>query len=369
MNRFDGVLQNAVGEAIAGADVYVCTQPAVTTNIPPSPLASLFADTGGVTPITNPVVTDGNGRFFFYAATGLYTLVYFDPFNRVATLVFPDQAIVTQGGGSVTSVTMTVPTGLAISGSPITSSGTLAITYSSDWPANTFIGGPASGSAAAPTRRTLVAADVAGLVAAVTSVNASVTPGSLFSGSFSGGPVTSTGTLALTFDLKNQNANLVLAGPSSGGLGAVTARSLVAADFPGVLLQTTTTALSSAQLLALLGTPVSLVPAPGVGFTIVPLMIVIEFFGGSAAYTDAGGAVSLNIGTASQALSTNAIFTTATSPNKQIQRINGFAATDTAGNPPTDDNGALTISKATNNFAAGNGTAKVLVHYLVLPTT
>jgi len=58
-----------------------------------------------------------------------------------------------------------------------------------------------------------------------------------------------------------------------------------------------------------------------------------------------------------------------TTPNKAIQQIGSFSATDTAGNPPTDDNAALAISKATNNFAAGNGTAKITVQYLVLPTT
>ena len=40
---------------------------------------------------------------------------------------------ITGGSGSVTSVAMTVPTGLSISGSPITSSGTLAVTYASGY--------------------------------------------------------------------------------------------------------------------------------------------------------------------------------------------------------------------------------------------
>jgi hypothetical protein len=40
---------------------------------------------------------------------------------------------VADGGGTVTSVAMTVPTGLAISGSPITSSGTLALTMASGY--------------------------------------------------------------------------------------------------------------------------------------------------------------------------------------------------------------------------------------------
>jgi hypothetical protein len=119
----------------------------------------------------------------------------------------------------------------------------------------------------------------------------------------------------------------------------------------------------------LLGTPITLVPAPGAGFVIVPVMITIEFFGGTVAYTDAGGAVSIGAGSASAALASNAIFLVTASPNKRFQTFPWPGATDTAANPPTDENAALTISKATNNFAAGTGTAKVIVHYLVLPTT
>lgn len=48
--------------------------------------------------------------------------------------------------------------------------------------------------------------------------------------SVSGSPVTGSGTLA--FSKANQNANLVYAGPTSGGASAPTFRSLVAADLP-----------------------------------------------------------------------------------------------------------------------------------------
>jgi hypothetical protein len=64
-----------------------------------------------------------------------------------------------KGGGSVTSVAMTVPSDLSVAGSPITSSGTLAITRTTQT-ANTGLLGPSSGSAAAPTFRALVSADL-----------------------------------------------------------------------------------------------------------------------------------------------------------------------------------------------------------------
>lgn len=63
------------------------------------------------------------------------------------------------GTGTVTSVAQTVPAEFAIAGSPITTSGTLAITKANQ-NANTVWAGPTSGAAAAPTFRALVAADI-----------------------------------------------------------------------------------------------------------------------------------------------------------------------------------------------------------------
>jgi Protein of unknown function (DUF2793) len=63
------------------------------------------------------------------------------------------------GSGTVTSVALTVPAELSVSGSPITSSGTLAVTKANQ-SANQVFAGPTSGSAAAPAFRALVAADL-----------------------------------------------------------------------------------------------------------------------------------------------------------------------------------------------------------------
>jgi len=63
------------------------------------------------------------------------------------------------GSGTVTSVAMTVPSILTVSGSPITTSGTLALALANQ-SANTVFAGPSSGGAAAPTFRALAAADV-----------------------------------------------------------------------------------------------------------------------------------------------------------------------------------------------------------------
>jgi hypothetical protein len=66
------------------------------------------------------------------------------------------------GSGTVTSVAMTMPGTLfnsSVPGSPITTSGTLAPTLATQ-SANVVLAGPSSGSAAAPTFRALVAADL-----------------------------------------------------------------------------------------------------------------------------------------------------------------------------------------------------------------
>lgn len=61
--------------------------------------------------------------------------------------------------GTVTSVAMTVPAEFSVTGSPITGAGTLAVTKATQ-SANLVYAGPSSGAAAAPTFRTLVAADL-----------------------------------------------------------------------------------------------------------------------------------------------------------------------------------------------------------------
>jgi hypothetical protein len=62
------------------------------------------------------------------------------------------------GGGSVSSVGLTMPAIFSVSGSPITTSGTLGVTYVTQ-SANTIFAGPTSGGVSAPAFRSLVTAD------------------------------------------------------------------------------------------------------------------------------------------------------------------------------------------------------------------
>lgn len=63
------------------------------------------------------------------------------------------------GSGTVTSVTLTVPSIMSVSGSPITTSGTFAVTLQTQ-SANTIFAGPTSGSAATPAFRAMTFKDL-----------------------------------------------------------------------------------------------------------------------------------------------------------------------------------------------------------------
>lgn len=127
------------------------------------------------------------------------------------------------GTGTVTSVALTAPSEISVSGSPITTSGTFALTWANQT-TNKVFASP-NGSTGTPAFRALVAADIPSL-GYVTSVG--LTMPSIFS--VSGSPVTSSGTLGVT--LTTQSANRVFAGPVSGGAATPTFRALVAADMP-----------------------------------------------------------------------------------------------------------------------------------------
>lgn len=122
--------------------------------------------------------------------------------------------------------------------------------------------------------------------------------------------------------------------------------------------------LTSAQILALNTTPITLVAAPGAGEWYVPVLLVINFQGGTVAYTDGGGgAVNIAVGSWSSNITNNNVFTgTASLRNHASYELTGIA---TAAATPTNENAAITITKATGNFAAGNGTASVLLYFNV----
>jgi hypothetical protein len=181
------------------------------------------------------------------------------------------------GSGTVTSVGLAAPSQFTVTGSPVTTAGTITLAWAAQNPA-TFLAGPVSAPAAAPTFRSIAASDlpapggdvagpygsmsVTALHFGTTGIPLSTTAptsgqclgytgtaiagvacgggggGTVTSVAFaapsqftvSGSPITTSGTITLGW--ASQNANTVLAGPSSGPAAAPAFRALVAADIP-----------------------------------------------------------------------------------------------------------------------------------------
>lgn len=100
---------------------------------------------GGSTVSVNQILTTG---------TAIADIVV----NGVTTTVYAPAGGGGGGGGTVTSVAMTVPNGFSVTGSPITGSGTLAVSLESQTK-NKFLASPAS-SSGTPSFRTIVASDL-----------------------------------------------------------------------------------------------------------------------------------------------------------------------------------------------------------------
>lgn len=153
--------------------------------------------------------------------------VFAGPFTGTSTPVF--RALIASDIPAlayVTSVALTAPSELSVAGSPITSSGTLALSWASQTQNKVFAS--PNGSSGTPSFRTLVSADLPAGTGTVTSVALSLP--SIFS--VSGSPVTTSGTLTGT--LATQTANTVLSGPTTGAAATPTFRSLVSDDIPNL---------------------------------------------------------------------------------------------------------------------------------------
>ena len=66
MQKYQNNVQNRQGDAVSGASVLVKTYPGGAT-------ATIYSD-NGVTPAANPLTTDSNGEFSFYASDGRYSI-------------------------------------------------------------------------------------------------------------------------------------------------------------------------------------------------------------------------------------------------------------------------------------------------------
>ncbi len=198
----------------------------ITTN----PGIYVGSGTVATSALPNPFLTDQLGNYFFYATAGIYTVQFYG--NPLPTqLVLADQNVVAGGGaGSVTSVGLTMPAEFSVAGSPVSTTGTLAVSKATET-ANTVWAGPTSGGPAQPAFRALVAADFPA-AGTVSNVGHTLAVPGIFTAAVVGSPITTTGTLADTISLVNQNANAVWSGPASGAAAQPSFRALVSADVP-----------------------------------------------------------------------------------------------------------------------------------------
>jgi hypothetical protein len=133
------------------------------------------------------------------------------------------------GSGTVTSVGVSAPAEITVAGSPVTTAGTIALSWTNQT-ANRVFAGPPTGAPGTPGFRALVTADLPAGVGTVSSV-AMTGDGVIFQTVVPGSPITTSGTLVPA--LKPQNPNTFIAGPTSGPAAAPTARTLVVNDFNG----------------------------------------------------------------------------------------------------------------------------------------
>ena len=168
-----------------------------------TPISASLGGSGEAGTITGPLKGNGTSAFTEAAASDIYGL--WSGSCSSSTYLRGDGACASPtGSGTVTSVALTAPTWLTVTGSPVTTSGTLAITGTSET-ANYIVASP-NGSTGAVSPRAMVLADMPAIGS--NTVIGNVTGSSAVP--------TAVSMSALQAALVSANANIVSDSPATG---------------------------------------------------------------------------------------------------------------------------------------------------------
>jgi hypothetical protein len=129
------------------------------------------------------------------------------------------------------------------------------------------------------------------------------------------------------------------------------------------LLQALTATLSTAQVEAMHGTPITIVPAPGAGLVLIVDSIVVQTKPGATQFTGGGVVTFPYHGTSVLAHGASDDIAAAVI-NSATGTVNQMSAVGAAIQPPS--NTGLDITNASAAFATGNGSLVVTVNYHVI---
>lgn len=209
MQRWTYEVRDDNGRPVTGASCSVYTTNTTALANIYSPAAASDTPTAA---LSNPVVTGSDGLVSFAASDGDYDIVITG--SNITTknflrVNFFDSTTAGIPGTAISSVDLSMPAEFTVSGNPLVAPGTITVSKATQT-ANLAYAGPVSGSAAVPTFRALVTADLpTSAERALYNAIASVTVANTVAETTL---LTSTPTLAASYLTAGKTLNLVLDG-------------------------------------------------------------------------------------------------------------------------------------------------------------
>lgn len=142
----------------------------------------------------------------------------------------------------------------------------------------------------------------------------------------------------------------------------ITGAGTAGSPFVSHILSNTVT-LTSAQILALNATPVTIVPAPAAGMIIVPIGIYVQYNFNTIAYTGGDRLFFFYAGAGNTGVAPE-LDGLVTAP---ASSSHGFSAGASVGVGHLGDDTASAILVQGIAYAAGNGTLKIVTYYQIVP--